>query len=102
MRELHLHPEVEAEIENWANILAEYSDHASLRFLAEVRSGFQRICERPTHSHFICQNYRRLNLNHFSHAIIYRDYNDVVYVIAVMHEKRHPDYWKHRMTDTVE
>lgn len=66
-----------------------------------MRAGFNRIRERPTHSHFVYQSYRRLNLNRFSHAIIYREYDDVVYVIAVTHEKRHPDYWKYRIADDV-
>ncbi|WP_395748208.1 hypothetical protein [Prosthecobacter sp.] len=99
MLELQLHPEVEAEIEDWATILAEHSDRAPIQFLAEVRSAFQRICEHPTHAHFIYRNYRRLNLIRFSQAIIYREHSNAVYVIAMMHEKRHPDYWKYRIAD---
>lgn len=102
MLELQLHPEVEAEIEDWLTILAEHSDRVPMRFLAEVRAAFQRIREHPTHAHFIYRNYRRLNLSRFSQAIIYREHGDTVYVIAMMHEKRHPNYWKYRIADTAE
>jgi len=101
MRKLLLHPEVGGEIESWVAILAERSDRSPARFLEEVRAGFNRIRERPTHAHFIHQSYRRLNLDRFSHAVIYREYDDAVYVIAVTHEKRHPDYWKRRIIDDI-
>jgi hypothetical protein len=31
--------------------------------------------------------------------VIYREEADAIYVIAVMHEKRHPDYWKERIDE---
>ncbi len=101
MRQLLLHPEVEDEIESWAMILAKRSDRSPTRFILEVRAGFHRIRERPTHAHFIYQSYRRLNLDRFSHVVVYREYGDAVYVIAVAHEKRHPDYWKRRIIDDI-
>ncbi len=33
--------------------------------------------------------------------VVYREYGDAVYVIAVAHEKRHPDYWKRRIIDDI-
>jgi toxin ParE1/3/4 len=51
----------------------------------------------PLAGHPCHEVYRRINLNRFPYAIIYRPDGDDIYVIAVMHEKRHPDYWKHRI-----
>lgn len=99
MKKLEQHPEVAREIEDWALILAEKSERAPFAFVAEVRAAFRRIQERPAHAHFVYKHFRRFNLRRFSHAVIYREKGDAVYIIAVMHEKRHPDYWKHRVSD---
>lgn len=102
MKDLQQHPEVESEIEDWALILAERSDRAPFAFVREVRAALRSIREHPTRNHFVYKSYRRYNLERFSHAIIYRERGDAVYVIAVMHERRHPDYWKHRINEDQE
>jgi hypothetical protein len=39
-------------------------------------------------------------MKRFSRSIIYRDEDGVVYVVAVMHQRRHPDYWKSRVDES--
>ncbi len=67
--------------------------------LAEYDAHIAKIVERPESFRPIYSSYRRLNLHRFPYAIIYRIRARDIYVIAVMHEKRHPDYWKHRIED---
>ncbi|MCZ6674550.1 MAG: type II toxin-antitoxin system RelE/ParE family toxin [Verrucomicrobia bacterium] len=40
--------------------------------------------------------FRRHLLARFPYGIIYRIDDDVIYVVAVMHLKRNPGYWKNR------
>ena len=97
MRDLQQHPDVESEIEDYALYLASSSDRAPFAFVGEVRSAFRHLCEHPAIGHFVHRDFRRYNLRRFSHAVIYQENGDKIYVIAVMHEKRHPDYWKKRI-----
>lgn len=99
MKNLRRHPEVDSEIERWAEILSQKSDWSPPRFFAAIRAAYRRIRERPTHAHFVHKEFRRYNIPGQSHAVIYREEADAIYVIAVMHEKRHPDYWKERMDE---
>ena len=42
---------------------------------------------------------RRCLLHRFPYAVIYSVEPDRIYVLAVMHLHRHPDYWRHRLTE---
>jgi len=97
MKSLRRHPEVDTEIEGWAEILSRNSDWSPARFFAAIREAYRHIQERPTHAHFVHKQFRRYNIPGQSHAAIYREEEDAIYIIAVMHEKRHPDYWKERV-----
>lgn len=100
MNELQQHPEVEAEIDDSVHYLEARSLWAADDFLEELRAAMRKIRLNPKHCHFTYQEYRRCKISRFHHAIIYRQRGDgVVYVIAVMHDKRHPDYWKKRIID---
>lgn len=39
---------------------------------------------------------RQLRVNRFPYHIVYRIRDDDIYVVAVAHTSRRPDYWKHR------
>lgn len=39
---------------------------------------------------------RKLLLNRFPYALVYRIDGDTVRVLAFMHQSRRPDYWRHR------
>ncbi|MBL9117249.1 MAG: type II toxin-antitoxin system RelE/ParE family toxin [Verrucomicrobiaceae bacterium] len=100
MKRLEQHPEVEDEIQSWALILAERSDRVPFEFLRAVREGLQHVRKYPERSHFVYKRFRRHNMKRFSHSIIYREERDAVYVIAVMHQRRNPDYWKSRADES--
>jgi plasmid stabilization system protein ParE len=100
MNELQQHPEVEAEIDESVHYLEARSLWAADDFIEELRAAMRKIRLNPKHCHFTYQEYRRCNIPRFHHAIIYRQRSeDVVYVIAVIHDKRSPDYWKKRIID---
>lgn len=100
MNELQQHPEVEAEIDESVHYLEARSLWAADDFIEELRAAMRKIRLNPKHCHFTYQEYRRCNIPRFHHAIIYRQRSeDVFYVIAVMHDKRSPNYWKKRIID---
>jgi len=93
------HPEALDEIEDAMDWLSRDSNWAPEQFLAEYDAHVAKIKARPDSYRKVHREFRRLNLNRFRHAIIYRLRGNDIYIIAVMHEKRHPDYWKHRVGD---
>ena len=92
-----LHPEADAEF-----LLAQqrYTDASPLlgrRFYEEVTSVFRQVVEHPLRFKQFDPPARRLFANGFPYAVIYVVKPDAVWIIAVMHVRRAPGYWKERM-----
>jgi plasmid stabilization system protein ParE len=66
------------------------------RFVVDVENTAARIVERPTMRAEIEPGVRRALLHDFPYSLIYRLEDDCVFVLAVMHHKRHPTYWHDR------
>ena len=67
-----------------------------LEFFNEVDSTLKKIFTNPdTFSPFLFST-RRCLLHRFPYSIVYRDVGSVIWVIAVAHTSRRPDYWKDR------
>jgi len=49
----------------------------------------------PVHSGRV----RRCLVRRFPYGILYKAQANCIYVVAVMHLRRHPDYWKHRKNE---
>ncbi len=49
--------------------------------------GVPRLTRRPS---------RQLRVNRFPYNVVYRIRDGDIYVVAVAHTSRRPDYWKHR------
>jgi len=45
------------------------------------------------------KEYYRRYLRDFPYTLIYKPKEDAVYILAVAHQSRHPDYWKERIKD---
>ena len=99
MYKLRTHPEADAELDEQLGYLRERTLWQATRFADAFHGSLMRLRSHPTLSHFVWKEFRRYNIPGFSHAIIYRVEEDAIYVVAVIHEKRHPDYWKHRIDD---
>jgi plasmid stabilization system protein ParE len=65
-------------------------------FSIEVFTSIQNIVSYPTAWPIIEQDIRRCLVNRFPYGIIYSIEHDEVFILAVMHLRRHPDYWKQR------
>lgn len=102
MFRLRSHPEADAELDDQLAYLSRETLWQATKFADAFQAALVRIRTHPTHAHFIWKEFRRFNMPGFSHSLIYRSRNDEVFLIAVMHEKRHPDYWKNRIQDDLE
>jgi plasmid stabilization system protein ParE len=99
MYELRIHPEASEELEEVLQRLADDTLWQAGRFADIYHSALKKICSHPECSHYVWQEFRRFNLRPFSVALIYRHRENEIFLVALMHERRDPDYWKSRVTD---
>ncbi len=99
MYDLRTHPEADAELEDQLAYLAERTLWQAGRFADRYRESLIRLRKYRTLDPFVWREFSRYNVPDSSHSIIYRVSKNEVFIIALMHEKRHPDYWKHRIAD---
>ncbi len=65
-------------------------------FLRKVDDAVNDVKENPLMYRIVKNEYRRHLLSRFPFAVVYRIANEKLYVVAVMHCKRVPHYWKNR------
>jgi len=68
-------------------------------FLDELESAFQEINALPRTWSLFQNGFRRFMLSTFPFSVIYREHDDLIYVVAVMHNSRNPGYWLYRNID---
>lgn len=96
MKPVVIHPEAKREMIASALFYEERSPGLGRLFLDEVERGFQRISESPEAWNVFSSPNRRYLLTEFPFGIIYRNEPERIYILAVMHLRREPGYWKAR------
>jgi toxin ParE1/3/4 len=67
------------------------------RFLDELQAVYSSAAAFPHHYPQYLHGTRRVLLKKFPFFIIYLDWEDEVYIVAVAHAKRRPAYWASRL-----
>ena len=91
-----LHPQADAEFLLAQHRYTDASQPLGRRFYDEITSVFRRIIEHPLRYKEFDPPARRLFANGFPYAVIYVVRPDAIWIIAVMHVRREPGYWKER------
>ena len=63
------------------------------RFRAEVEESLKRLRDYPESSSLTPGGYRRMPLRVFPYQIIYVTRHPILWVIAIPHQRREPEYW---------
>jgi plasmid stabilization system protein ParE len=66
------------------------------RFRNEVAKGMQRILRHPELPRLRPKGYRRLNLRVFPHYIAYIIRGETIWIVAIAHGHRRPEFWVDR------
>lgn len=69
-----------------------------VRLKEEVRAAIRWIADHPELPPLRPQGYRRVNLKVFRYYIAYFAWLDVLWILAVAHSHRRPEYWLKRKT----
>ncbi len=101
MPELDFHPlALQEYVETTTYYLREASSTIATRFVGVVEGAIAAIVAMPQRSPIIDEpQIRRMLLKGFPYAIYYHHYadSDRIIILAIMHCRRMPGYWKDRM-----
>lgn len=92
-----LHPEADEEFARAVRYYSDISPGLGVRFYREMERLLREICLDPLRFRKFDPPARRHFSRDFPYAIIFVDKPGCVWIIAVMHMKRHPGYWRERL-----
>ena len=93
---LRWHREARAEADAAAAFYKDKQPGLAVRFLDGLEDALHRIQRHPLAYRQVENEVRRCRVTHFPYGVIYRVRSDLIEVIAVMHLRRAPGYWKER------
>lgn len=97
MRKLVFHAEAEVELLDAIHHYEQERPGLGDDFLAEVRTLAARILDYPRSAAPVFRDVRRARVRRFAYQLIYRERNDALIIVAVMHLRRKPGYWRNRL-----
>ena len=77
--------------------LEEVAPAMAARFLDEVDEAKDLIAEFPRLGASATRGTRRVQLHSFPYSLVYRIDDEVIFVFAVRHHSRDPEYWESRL-----
>jgi plasmid stabilization system protein ParE len=92
------HPDARLELEHSINYYEERQSGLGYDFSLEIFSTIRRIISNPKAWAILDEDIRRCITKRFPYGIIYSEQDDEIYILAVMHLKRDPEYWKYRVS----
>ena len=94
---LSLHPEALAEWKSAVTWYLERNETAAVNFVAELDQAINLIAASPQRWPKGLHGTRKFALQRFPFAVVYREKEATVQVLAIAHGHRRPGYWKDRL-----
>jgi plasmid stabilization system protein ParE len=93
------HPEAELELYEAARRYESEVTGLGRRFGDEVERVVNLLLENPEMGVCVDEDLRHFVLRKFPFSVVYAAAGDLVYIVAVAHGSREPDYWRLRVQD---
>jgi plasmid stabilization system protein ParE len=90
------HPSARGELEASIDFYESRLEGLGRRFLAAVEEAIERIAKSPGAGSPLEAGFRKRLVSGFPFSIVYRTKGDQVFIVAVAHQHRRPDYWQRR------
>ena len=97
MKPYGFHPEAMAEADAAAQFYEEQQPGLGRRFVDALSDAITRIRRNPQLYRRVSGNMKKCRMLRFPYGVIFRDQEECLEIIAVMHLKRKPGYWKSRV-----
>ena len=95
-RSLIIRPEAQGDLLEAAEWYESHQPGLGERFIDALGKLIERITAFPLQFPELDEGVRRALLHRFPYAVYFVMANDGIVVIAVLHQRRHPDTWKER------
>ena len=100
MKPIYFHPEAEKEFDLAISYLERQRTGLGLDLQAEVERAVASIQKNPRiHALYKHTNFRKHVLKRFSFNLFYQELDRFIWIAALAHQKRRPDYWIDRTPD---
>lgn len=94
---LEIHPAALAELKSAVSWYLERNQTAALSFVSELDRALDRVIKFPGRWPAGERATRKFVLQRFPFAVIYREKETRIQVLAIAHGHRRPGYWKERL-----
>jgi len=91
------HPEAEKEFLDDIDYYEEREENLGFDFAVEVYAAIRLAAVYPKAWPNLEGEVRRCQTKRFPFGVLYSEEADGIFILAVMHLHRDPDYWKHRL-----
>ena len=91
------HPEANQKYAQAAEYYANIAPRLGVRFHDEIESLILKVRRQPQRYFRFSPPAQRALSQKFPYSVVYLDEPDRVWIVAVMHSKRRPDYWRNRL-----
>ncbi len=96
MKAYFFHPEAIAEVDAAATFYEGRQKGLGARFVVALDDVIDRIRRNPEIYREVDAGVRKCRLLRFPYGVIFRERDEAIEVVAVMHLRREPGYWKAR------
>ena len=96
-KEVEFHEEASSEYEAAFDWYFARSELAASKFTEELSRAINLIAEAPQRWPDNIEGTRKLLLQRFPFAVVYRELPSIIQVLAMAHGRRRPGYWKDRL-----
>jgi len=97
MKTVRFHPEASEELEAVVTYYEEKRPGLGALFLADVKKARDRIVELPAAAREVRTSIRRRSIHRFPYFLYYAIDEGEIFIIAIAHKRRRPEYWKKRL-----
>jgi len=97
MKPIVFHPDVKIDIQGSYTWYESKLHGLGLQFISELEQSFDAISYAPSTWSTFEHGLKRYILARFPFSVIYKEKDEEVYILAVMHNSRNPEYWKERV-----
>ena len=93
------HPEAQHEFVEAAGYYERREDDLGERFITHIEAALAKLLTSPLVARCFDGDCRKGRVDRFPYVLIYRVHDDELKIVAVMHQKRRPGYWKTRLSN---
>ena len=95
--QLEFHPHAHLDANEALTYYLARSQRAAEGFVRELDRALDSIAKNPQHfGRFTEDDFRACTVTRYPYQVVFRIEGDILYVIAIAHVSRRPEYWRNR------